>query len=52
VGRASALGFAEEGARVICADISLDRARETAELIGKADGTAVPFRPTSRRRTT
>lgn len=43
VGRASALRFAEEGARVVCADISLERARETAELIGKADGTAVAF---------
>src|SRR5215470_8933643 len=41
VGRASALRFAEEGARVVCADISLERAQETAELIGKADGTAV-----------
>jgi NAD(P)-dependent dehydrogenase (short-subunit alcohol dehydrogenase family) len=44
VGRASALRFAEEGARVICADISADRAQETAELIGKADGTANAFR--------
>jgi NAD(P)-dependent dehydrogenase (short-subunit alcohol dehydrogenase family) len=44
VGRASALRFAEEGARVICADISADRAQETAELIGKADGTAIAFR--------
>jgi NAD(P)-dependent dehydrogenase (short-subunit alcohol dehydrogenase family) len=43
VGRASALRFAEEGARVVVADISLERAQETAELIGKADGTAVAF---------
>jgi NAD(P)-dependent dehydrogenase (short-subunit alcohol dehydrogenase family) len=41
VGRASALRFAEEGARVVCADISLERVTETAELIRKADGTAV-----------
>jgi NAD(P)-dependent dehydrogenase (short-subunit alcohol dehydrogenase family) len=41
VGRASALRFAQEGARVVCADISLERARETAELIGKADETAI-----------
>jgi NAD(P)-dependent dehydrogenase (short-subunit alcohol dehydrogenase family) len=44
VGRASALRFAEEGARVICADISAERAQETAELIDKADGTAIAFR--------
>ncbi|NKQ53996.1 SDR family oxidoreductase [Amycolatopsis sp. K13G38] len=41
VGRASALRFAEEGARVVCADISLDRVEETVELIKKAAGTAV-----------
>jgi NAD(P)-dependent dehydrogenase (short-subunit alcohol dehydrogenase family) len=41
VGRASALRFAEEGARVVCADISLERVQETAALIGKADGTAI-----------
>ena len=41
VGRASALRFAEEGARVVVADISLDRAQETTELIAKAEGTAV-----------
>lgn len=40
VGRASALRFAEEGARVVCADISTERAEETAGLIQKADGTA------------
>jgi len=44
VARASALRFAEERGRVVCADISLERAQDTAELIGKADGTAVPFR--------
>jgi NAD(P)-dependent dehydrogenase (short-subunit alcohol dehydrogenase family) len=40
VGRASALRFAEEGARVVCADISLERVQETAELIHKAGGAA------------
>jgi NAD(P)-dependent dehydrogenase (short-subunit alcohol dehydrogenase family) len=44
VGRASARRFAEEGARVICADISLERAEETAELIRKGEGTAVAVR--------
>jgi NAD(P)-dependent dehydrogenase (short-subunit alcohol dehydrogenase family) len=43
VGRASALRFAEEGARVVVADISAARAQETVDLITKADGTAVPF---------
>ena len=41
VGRASALRFAEEGASVICADIDLDRAKETVSAIEAADGTAV-----------
>jgi NAD(P)-dependent dehydrogenase (short-subunit alcohol dehydrogenase family) len=40
VGRATALRFAEEGARVVCADIDPGRALSTAETIGKA---AVPF---------
>ena len=44
VGRASALRFAEEGARVVCADIDLDRAKETVTLIEEAGGTAVPDR--------
>ena len=42
VGRASALRFAEEGARVVCADLDLDRAKETVRLIEAAGGTAVP----------
>ncbi|XVQ16092.1 SDR family NAD(P)-dependent oxidoreductase [Spirillospora sp. CA-255316] len=41
VGRASAVRFAEEGARVVCADISLERTEETAGLIREAGGTAV-----------
>lgn len=40
VGRATALRFAEEGARVVCADIEPGRAGDTAGVIGKA---AVPF---------
>jgi len=40
VGRASALRFAEEGARVVCADIRLDWAKETARLIEGAGGVA------------
>lgn len=42
VGRASAVRFAEEGARVLVADIDLVRAKETVALIESAGGTAVP----------
>ena len=41
LGRASALRFVEEGARVIIADIDLERARAVAAEIG-ADAYAVP----------
>jgi NAD(P)-dependent dehydrogenase (short-subunit alcohol dehydrogenase family) len=41
VGRASCLRFAEEGSSVICADIDLDRAKETVALVEAAGGTAV-----------
>ncbi|ONH25669.1 SDR family NAD(P)-dependent oxidoreductase [Pseudofrankia asymbiotica] len=41
VGRASALRFAEEGAKVVCADIRLDPVKETVSLIEAAGGTAV-----------
>ncbi|UGQ12702.1 SDR family oxidoreductase [Yinghuangia sp. ASG 101] len=40
VGAASALRFAEEGAKVVCADIRLDLAEETARRIEKAGGVA------------
>jgi NAD(P)-dependent dehydrogenase (short-subunit alcohol dehydrogenase family) len=40
VGRASALRFAEEGARVVCADVQLDWAKETVRQIEAAGGTA------------
>ena len=41
VGRASALRFAEEGAKVVVADVDLDRAKETVAQIEEAGGTAV-----------
>jgi NAD(P)-dependent dehydrogenase (short-subunit alcohol dehydrogenase family) len=41
VGRASALRFAEEGARVIVADLQLEGAKETVRQIEAAGGTAV-----------
>lgn len=42
VGRASALRFAQEGARVVVADIDLDHAKETVNEVEAAGGTAVP----------
>lgn len=44
VGRASALRFAEEGAKVVVADIDLDRATETVQLVEKESGTATAVR--------
>ena len=43
VGRASALRFAEEGARVLCADLDLEGAKETVRQIEEASGAAVPL---------
>jgi NAD(P)-dependent dehydrogenase (short-subunit alcohol dehydrogenase family) len=40
VGRATSLRFAEEGAKVVCADISEERAKETVRLIEAAGGSA------------
>jgi NAD(P)-dependent dehydrogenase (short-subunit alcohol dehydrogenase family) len=42
VGRASALRFAAEGALVVCADVQMERAKETARLVEAAGGVAVP----------
>jgi NAD(P)-dependent dehydrogenase (short-subunit alcohol dehydrogenase family) len=44
VGRASALRFGEEGAAVVCADIDLDRAKETVAQLEAAGGHAVAER--------
>ena len=41
VGRASSLRFAEEGARVVCADINLDEAKETVRRVESMGGTAI-----------
>jgi NAD(P)-dependent dehydrogenase (short-subunit alcohol dehydrogenase family) len=41
VGRASALRFADEGARVVCADVREDWAAETVRLVSEAGGKAV-----------
>ncbi|MGA2292931.1 SDR family NAD(P)-dependent oxidoreductase [Bradyrhizobium sp.] len=43
-GRATALTFAREGAKVLCVDHNLNSAEETAELIAAKGGTALAFR--------
>lgn len=43
-GKATAVAFAREGARVLCADINLAAAEETASLIGKEGGEAKAHR--------
>lgn len=43
-GRATALTFAREGARVLCVDHNLPSAQETVDMIEKAGGTAAAFR--------
>src|ERR1700728_836670 len=42
-GRATALTFAREGARVVCVDHNLESAQETVDMIGAKGGTAVAF---------
>jgi NAD(P)-dependent dehydrogenase (short-subunit alcohol dehydrogenase family) len=41
VGRASARRFAAEGARVVCADINGESAKETVRLVEESGGTAI-----------
>lgn len=41
IGRASALLFAEEGAKVVVADLNEDDGRETADLVAAAGGSAL-----------
>ena len=41
IGRASALLFAQEGAKVVVADLSEDAGRETADLVAAAGGSAL-----------
>lgn len=41
VGRASSLRFAEEGAKVVCADVDGDSVKETVRLVTQAGGTAI-----------
>jgi NAD(P)-dependent dehydrogenase (short-subunit alcohol dehydrogenase family) len=43
-GRATALTFAREGAKVLCVDNRLESAQETADIIAKNQGTAAAFK--------
>ncbi len=43
IGRACAIEFAREGANVVVADINLDAAKETAQLIKAANGVAIAY---------
>jgi len=43
-GRATALTFAREGAKVVCVDRDLKSAQETVDLIGASQGIAVAFK--------
>jgi NAD(P)-dependent dehydrogenase (short-subunit alcohol dehydrogenase family) len=43
-GRATALTFAREGAKVLCVDHHLESAQQTVDMIGAKGGTAVAFK--------
>src|SRR5258708_28223336 len=43
-GRATALTFAREGAKVLCVDHHLDSAQETVDMIAAKGGTAVAIK--------
>ncbi len=43
-GRATALTFAREGAKVLCVDHNLASAQETADMISEKQGTALAFK--------
>ena len=43
-GRATALTFAREGAKVLCVDYNLGSAEETVDMIKKNQGTAAAFK--------
>src|ERR1700757_3429534 len=43
-GRATALTFAREGAKVLCVDHNLESAQETAAMIAASHGTATAFK--------
>ncbi len=47
IGRATALAFAREGARVAVADAARETAQETVALVNQAGGQAMSLPPTS-----
>src|SRR3546814_19669037 len=44
IGRAAALAFARQGARVVAADVSVPGNQQTAHMIDEAGGRALPVR--------
>ena len=50
-GRATALTFAREGAKVMCVDHNIESAQETVDMIGVKGGTAVAFKADVTRQT-
>ena len=44
LGRGMSIGLAEEGAYVLCADLNLESAQETVDMIEAAGGTAMAFK--------
>ena len=50
-GRATALTFAREGAKVMCVDHNIESAQETVDMIGAKGGTAVAFKADVTRQT-
>lgn len=43
-GKATAVAFAREGAKVVCADVNIEAAQETAKLIADENGVALALR--------
>lgn len=44
IGRGTAIVFAEEGAKIVVADLNLEAAQETCEIINKSGGASIPVK--------